>query len=54
MFRDALELSQPLAQEAMAVLAVVGVGVSDDELVLVCDGEVAVDSVVLLDVQSPA
>ena len=49
-FRDASELRQPLAKEAVAVLAGVCVGVADDVGVGVGDGQMAVHPLLLLDV----
>jgi len=50
MLRDASELRQPLAKEAMAVLAGVCVGVTDDVGVGVGDGQMAVHPLRLLDI----
>ena len=49
-FRDASELRQPLAKEAVAVLTGVCVGVADDVGVGVGDGQMAVHPLLLLDV----
>jgi len=48
--RDTSELRQPLAKEAVAVLASVCVGVTDDVGVGVGDGQMAVHPLRLLDV----
>ena len=50
MFRDSSELRQPLAKEAVAVLAHVCVGVADDVGVGVGDGKMAVHPLLLFDV----
>jgi len=50
MFRDASELRQPLAKEAVAVLTGVCVGVTDDVGVGVGDGQMAVHPLRLLNV----
>lgn len=50
MLRDATELRQPLAKEAVAVLASVRVGVTDHVGVGVGDGQMAVHPLLGLDV----
>ena len=48
-FRDASEPSQPVAKEAVAVLTVVCVSITHDAMVIVIDGEMAINLVVLVD-----
>jgi len=48
--RDPSKLRQPLAKEAMAVLASVRVSITDDVGVGVSDGQMAVHSLLVLDV----
>jgi len=50
MLRDATELHQPLAKEAVAVLAGIHVSVTDDVGVGVGDGQMAVHPLLILDV----
>ncbi len=50
MFRDTSELRQPLAEEAMAVLAGVRVSVTDHVGLGVGDGQMAVHPLLVLDV----
>jgi len=50
MLRDTAELRQPLAKEAMTVLAGVCVGVTDDIGVGVGDGQMAVHPLQFLDI----
>ena len=49
-FRDASELRQPLAKEAVAVLTAVDVGVADHVRVIVRNRQMSVNSVVFLNV----
>jgi len=48
--RDASELRQPLAKEAMAVLTAVDVSIADHVRVIVRDRQMSVNSIVLIDV----
>jgi len=48
--RDASELRQPLAKEAMAVLTTVDMGVADHVRIIVRDRQMSVNAVVLVNV----
>ncbi len=50
MLRDSSELRQPLAKEAMAVLAAVYVSVTDNVRFIVRDRQMTVNSIVFVDV----
>ena len=48
MFRDASELRQPLAKEAVAVLAGIHVSIADHVRIIVCDRQMGVNLFVLV------